>query len=216
MIASHESDDRGPNSFELVQRAQGGESEALNELFARYYSRVRQVVRMRLGRDLRNHTESADILQETFEAAVNAFDRFEMRDESSLIHWLSKIAEHKIKGASDYFKARKRDGRGQVPIDPGASASGSRRGIDPSAGDSTPLEHAMGIEDVEILEAAMDDLSEDYREVILHHVYEKASWATVAQWMGLPGPDAARMKYARAMVELTGHVRRRGGRLADD
>lgn len=203
--------DPGPESIELVRRAQGGDSPALEELIARYYPRVRQIVRMRLGHDLRAHTDSADILQDTFAAAVQAFDRFEMRSESSLIHWLSKIAEHKIKGAADHRNALKRDPRGTLPIDADESVDGVARAPEPAAGDSSPLEHAIGVEDVGILEAAMDALRPPSREVILHHVYEKASWATVAEWMELSGPDAARMRYARAILELTLEVRQRGG-----
>ena len=59
-------------SLDLVRSAQEGDSDALNLLFERYYERVRRVVRMRLGRKLRQEMDSGDILQETFMAAAKA------------------------------------------------------------------------------------------------------------------------------------------------
>jgi len=58
-------------------------------------------VRARLGARLRQHLESGDILNQTFAKAFQKFDHFEMRDEASLIHWLSKIAEGQIRDAAD-------------------------------------------------------------------------------------------------------------------
>ena len=42
----------------LLARAQGGDGEALNELVARYYDRLRRIVRIRLGSEARRMVES--------------------------------------------------------------------------------------------------------------------------------------------------------------
>ena len=84
-------------TFLLVRRAKGGEEEALGSLFARYYPRVSKIVRLRLGKTLLGVLDATDILQETFVAAIKAFKRFELRDEASVINWLSRIAERKIR-----------------------------------------------------------------------------------------------------------------------
>ena len=83
-------------SLDLVRRAQGGDDQALNKLVERYYDRVRRIVRLRLGNNLRECVDSADILQNTFIAAVQSFQAFEMREEASLINWLSRLAQHQI------------------------------------------------------------------------------------------------------------------------
>ena len=79
-------------TLELVRASQGGDDDALNRLFERYYPRVRKVIRLRMGPKLREKLESVDILQEVFRTAFEGFERFEMRDEASFINWLSKIA----------------------------------------------------------------------------------------------------------------------------
>ena len=57
-------------TFYLVRRAKSGEQAALGELFARYYPRVRKIVRLRLGEHLLGVVDATDILQETFVAAI--------------------------------------------------------------------------------------------------------------------------------------------------
>lgn len=199
-------------SIDLVRRAQGGDDGALDALIERYYERVRRIVRLRLGRGLRRYLDSEDILQGTFIGAVRAFDRFEMRDESSLLHWLGKIAEHQIKDAADYHYAQKRDGRRQQGLVGRGSGDSSDEYTLELAGNGTPpLDEIIDGEHLDAIEEAIPELREDYREVILLHDYEGASWATVAEIMGSPSPDAARMHYARAITELTRLVRKGKG-----
>jgi RNA polymerase sigma-70 factor (ECF subfamily) len=207
-------DDHEPDltrSVELVNRAQGGDEAALNQLFDRYYERVRRIVRLRLGRKLRSALESGDILQETFAQAVQAFDGFEMRDEASLINWLSKLAERQIIAAADYHGAKKRDRAREVRP---RSSSGDSPGSGMSfafAGDATaPIDRLSEDEQVEIVEGCIRELPEEYRELIILRDYAGASWESVAEQTGRPSAAAARMMHARALVELGKFVRQHG------
>ncbi len=197
-------------SMDLVRAAQDGDQGALNDLVDRYYERVRRIIRIKLGVNLRRYMDSGDILQGTFIAAVRGFERFEVRDESSLIHWLARIAERQIQDAHDHVTAQKRDRRREVPLaapDPEHSSDIERDlgGDDPSPS----VVVALG-EDRALLEACLADLREDYRDVILHREYEGGSWKQVAEWMDSPTADAARMLYARALTDLSERVRERG------
>lgn len=205
-------------SIDLVKRAQTGDDVALDALIGRYYDRVRRIVRLRLGRNLRRYLDSEDILQGTFIGAVRAFDRFEMRDESSLLHWLSKIAEHQIKDAADYHYAQKRDGRREQSLRvPKPSDTTDEFAFEPADEYRPPIDDLVAGERIEAIEEAIAELREDYREVILVRNYEGASWSSVAELMGSPSPDAARMHYARAITELSSLVReKRKNDPADD
>lgn len=203
-------DDPFSQSIDLVRRAQGGDDQALDDLIGRYYDRVRRIVRLRLGRSLRRFLDSEDILQGTFIGAVRAFDRFEMRDESSLLHWLSKIAEHQIKDAADYHHAKKRDGRREQSLRVVSPDGGDDDfQIEPAGQQLPPIDELIEGERISAIEEAIPDLREDYREIIVMRDYEGMSWATVAELMNSPSPDAARMHYARAITELTRLVRTR-------
>ena len=208
------SDQRGDNqdSLELVRRAQDGESVALNSLFGRYYGRVRRIVRARLGDGLRGRLDSEDIVQQTFVTAVLSFDRFEMRDEASLIHWLGKLAENEIRGAADHHGAMKRDQRREVAWRTvrDAMESGELE-LDPEGAEPQPSQEAVKREEVEAVEESLRALSSEYREVIFYRDYARASWAVVAESLGSPSPNAARMLYARALNEMRRLMKRRDG-----
>ncbi len=205
--------DREPEltqSFELVDRAQDGDLDAYNRLFERYYSRVLQIVRMRTGPRVRSYLELEDLVQETFIAAVKTFERFEMRNESSLINWLAKLAEHKIKEAVDYHHAQKRDKRRERAFVHVRNAMASGTLIfDPPDNVDLPIDQVETEELKRIMEACISELSEDYREVILLRLYAKGSWAWVAEQMNRPTEGAARELFRRAKVSLVSAVSRR-------
>jgi RNA polymerase sigma-70 factor (ECF subfamily) len=194
----------------LVRRAQAGNREALERLFERYYERVRRIVRLRLGHKLRQRVDSGDILQETFAAAVTAFDRFEMKNEAGFINWLSKIAERQILTALDHHTAQKRDASREVPLESGED--GHAGGQEQPDGRPQPSELAQRAEETLLVEQCMEELPEPYRELIIWRDYAGAAWDVVAEETGRPSQDAARMMHAKAMLELGRLMRRRAGR----
>ena len=196
-------------TLDLVRHAKEGDAEALNRLFTRYYERVRRIVRLRLGSKLRSRVDSSDILQETFSAAVVAFDRFEVRDEGSFINWLSRIAEHQVLAAADRHGAQKRDPAREIPL--AASDGSGPIGIDPTATGLTPGDEAAKAELILLIERRLSELPEAYREVILLRNYAGMSWDDVARETGRPSPDAARMMHAKAVVELSRSVQGTAG-----
>jgi RNA polymerase sigma-70 factor, ECF subfamily len=198
-------------SIDLVRQAQKGDAEALNRLFERYYERVRRIVRLRLGRELRSSLESGDILQETFSAAVLAFERFEMRDEASLINWLSKLAERQILAAADHHGAKKRDRKREVQISGNVSQNGEDSApFEVAAETRPPLEKLSDGEQTDLVECCVRELDEEYRELIILRDYAGASWEAVAEQTGRPSAAAARMMHARALIELGRLIRKRG------
>ena len=191
-------------TFDLVRRAQRGEGRALERLFARYYDRVRAIVRHRLGPNLRELWDSCDVVQETFIHAIRAFDRFEMRDEASVIGWLARIAEHTIKGIADHKFADKRNPPGRVPI---GERSSEYEGPQVRDGRPGPYESIEQQEQVERVQRCLVALPDEYREIIMQRNYKQRSWREVAKRTGRPTEDAARMMYARALLELRRRMR---------
>lgn len=204
-------------SLDLVRSAQEGDSDALNLLFERYYERVRRVVRMRLGRKLRQEMDSGDILQETFMAAAKAFDKYEVREEAALINWLAKLAENQIIRAADYHGAQKRNQDRRMHIQ---SLSGSGNLSETQSyqlpGDTPkPDDEVAGVEEEELLEACVSELDEEYRELIILREYAGASWEEIARETGRPSSDAARMMHGKAMLELSKLLKERGVQKGD-
>ena len=103
--------------------------------------RVLEVVRIRLGRPLRESLESRDILQETMIDAFQGFDRYELREDAHFVNWLARIAEHRILRSAEYHGAQKRDARRAVPLEGKRGPDSEVVGIDPASarpGAATP------------------------------------------------------------------------------
>jgi len=199
-------------SVELVREAQGGDDTALNELLGRYQNRVRYVIRMRMGPHLRQTVESVDILQEVLIAAIMGFERFEMRNEASFLNWLAAIAENKIRDAVDFAHAGKRDVRRQRPLEPVRNVDQSGDHVFEMAGTGlAPADLVDNAELLELLAECVHELPELQRKafVLRHFVFEAPEWGAIAEELGSPSPDAARMTWGRATVTLSKLIERR-------
>lgn len=204
-------DDAMTRTLQLVQQAQGGNHDALNRLFGRYYERVRRSVRARIGPKLRSHLETGDILQQTFAKAFEKFDQFEMRDEGSLVHWLAQIAEGQIRDVVDHLGARKRTPPGPlVQLDAPVGDASGRIGENVPNGQE-PLTSALVRNfDVQVLEECLDQLAPQHRAVIVYRDFEGLEWQDVATHAGRPSASAAREMHRAATLELAKLLRRRG------
>ena len=198
-------------SIELVRRAQAGEPEALDRLFERYYPRVRAIVRTRLGQELRAALESQDLIQETFLAAVEGFDRFELHGEASLVNWLARLAETQIRDAARRGAAAKRDRRRERALEAlRASWSSGRLAFAPAISVELPPALVADEEEQALVEAGVAELEAEGREVMLLRHWVGASWREIAAELGLATERAARVAHARALIDLGLRLRRQG------
>ena len=72
-----------------------------------------------------------------------------------------------------------------------------------AADDTTPLEAAIGQQTLERYEAALGRLKPEERDAIVTRVEFGLSFAEVAEVLGKPSADAARMAVVRALMRLT-------------
>jgi RNA polymerase sigma-70 factor (ECF subfamily) len=191
-------------TLDLVQKAQGGDRVAMDALFDRYYERVRRAVRARIGSRLRTHLETCDILQAAFAKAFENFDRFEMRGEGSLLHWLAEYAHGQIRDAADKLNAKKR----RAPVAP-QTPSGFA-GDPPAAGATSPSECAVAREHQVAVDECVAELDEPYRRVIVLRDYDGLAWADVARALGKATESAARGLHTRARLQLVHRLELRG------
>jgi RNA polymerase sigma-70 factor, ECF subfamily len=178
---------------DLLQRAKGGSSDALNYLYERCAGRLLAYIRLRLGRDLRGRLESGDILQATFLKSLQHLHELEGTETRSLMAWLARIAEHEIRDRADYHGRQRRDAAREVAIDEHAL---------PAALTRSALSRLILSEEARRLETALESLSPAHRDVILLRKFEELSFAEVGQRIG-KSEDAARMLLTRAMTALT-------------
>src|SRR5439155_962800 len=181
------------STFDLVERAKTGDREALNRLFARYLPALRRWASGRLPRWTRDLMDTDDLVQETVVRAVKRIENFESRHEGALQAYLRQAIVNRIR--DEVHRAK----RSPVPTvlddnqsDPGAS----------------PLEAAIGEEALQRYEAALACLRPEEREAIIARVEMDGSYQDVAQALGKPSADAARMAVSRALVRLAQEMSR--------
>ena len=180
-------------TFDLVERAKSGDSNALNDLFARYLPSLRRWASGRLPRWTRDMMDTDDLVQETVVRAVKRMDRFEARHEGALQAYLRQASVNRIR---DEVRRAKRTPVAEV-LDDNAADRGA-----------SPLEDAIGAEALERYEAALNRLRPEEREAIVARVEMDGSYQDVARALGKPSADAARMAVSRALLRLAQEMSR--------
>ncbi len=181
-----------PTTRELVRRAQDGDRRAAEALFEKSYPDVLQAVRFRLGPALRGRLDTLDLAQSAYYEAYRDLPKYTYCGKGSFRRWLMGIIEHKIRGRLQFFRAQRRDMRREVALE-GANVPGET---------PSPASRVVDMEDRGRLEAAMDGLSRDYREVIILRYYLRLPWKEVGERLGGRTPEAAQMHCRRALVKL--------------
>jgi RNA polymerase sigma-70 factor (ECF subfamily) len=186
----------------LVNKAKAGENHALNLLLDRYMQRILRIVRMRLGSQLRQKTESMDVVQEVMIRAIKGFENFEAKDEGAFLRWVSQLVQNQIRDLADYHSAEKRDFKIEVSSTKKNEADRSLLSQLPANSLYKPNIQLQLKEDVLELEAALDQLPEKQKEIIIMRQYEGITFKDIGLEMKC-SEDAARMQFARAMDKLT-------------
>lgn len=188
---------------ELVSLAKKGDGAAREQLCAVYGERLRRILRLRMGKELRSKLESMDLVQDALISALKGLGDFTYESEGDFLRWLSTIAENRLRDNVDRLHACRRDIRKESPlgIQPPRANSGPVGAPGP-VDTATPSAILSGREDLDKLEKAMDELKHEYREVIVLTKIDGLSYVEAGSRLG-KSPDAVRMLACRAMAALT-------------
>jgi len=191
-LADHDADAGGgapglDSTFVLVERAKAGDQRALDRLFTRYLPSLRRWASGRLPRWTRDLMDTDDLVQETVLRAVKRMGHFESRHEGALQAYLRQAILNRIR---DEVRRTKRS-----PVETALDENATDHGI-------SPLENAIGTEALERYEAALARLRPEDREAIVARVEMDGTYQDVAQALGKPSADAARMAVGRALLRL--------------
>src|SRR5207302_8175470 len=88
--------DKPSNTEELLQRARGGDQEALGELLSKYRERLRLMVRLRLDRRLQGRIDSSDVIQEAYLEAAERFGDYIRDPAMPFFLWLRFLTAQKL------------------------------------------------------------------------------------------------------------------------
>lgn len=188
---------------ELITLAREGDRCALDQLFGVYGERIRRIIRLRMGKELRSKLESMDLVNEALMCAVRDLKEFSYRDEGDFLRWLAQIAENRIRDNLDRLHAGKRDIRRESPLDDDTSKGTNRDNrVQQLAMSTTPSAILSKKEELDKLENAIDQLKPEHREIILLAKIEGFSYKEVADKLN-KSTDMVGYLLSQAMMALT-------------
>lgn len=175
------------SSLTLLERAQAGDRAALESLIARYLPRLQRWATGRLPRWARDLADTQDLVQETLFQTFKRIERFESRGEGALQAYLRQAVLNRIR--EELRRTKRRPPRSE--LDSGAEDNGR-----------SPLEEAIGQEAVDRYERALARLRPEERELVVARIELGYTNREIAELLGKPTPNAARMATERAIVRL--------------
>ena len=188
----------------LIVLAKDGDESALEQLCRVYSERVRWIVRLRMGGEIRSKLESMDLVQDVFISALRDLGNFTYKNEGDFLRWLSKIAENRLRDNLDKLHANKRDIHKEVRFDSHRpTTENSFVGTVEPIDLTTPSAIMSKREDLTKLAKALDALKPEYRKVIVLTKIDGLSYKEIADKLGKSG-DAVRMLVSRAIAALNG------------
>jgi RNA polymerase sigma-70 factor (ECF subfamily) len=165
------------NDLQLVRRAIRGDGKAFHALVDAHSQRLYRLAVSLVG----NATDAEDVLQETFAGAFRGLAGFQGR--SSVKTWLTRIL---VTQAAKWRRDRQRR---SMP---------SSDEIEMSQADSAAASIGAKID----LQAALQLLSQEHREVLVLREFEGMSYDEIAEAIGLPrGTVESRLHRARAELK---------------
>ena len=186
------------DTLELAQRAAHGDRAAVERLLEMHLPSLRAFARAHMSHKLRARESASDIVQSVCRELLTHQERFRHASEWAFAAWLFTTARRKISNRARDLERDKRDADREVPVDAdGFAALGGAytRCTSPSAS-------LIRREDIERLEAALDRLTAEQREVLTLAHLAGVPRTEIALQLGMT-PAAVRAALHRAMARLS-------------
>ena len=176
----------------LMSRAQAGDTDALNDLFSRHVPLLSRWARGRLPGWARDLADTHDLVQETVLQTFKHMQGFESRGKGALRAYLRQALLNRVRNEIRRVSRR-----------PAIEELDERA---PSR-ESSPLQTAIRREQHERYEAALGRLRDSERELIVARLELGLTYEEMAEALGKPSWNAARMAVARALIRLASELK---------
>jgi len=188
------------NLTEALSAARGGSQVALGDALDGLRGYLLAIAERELDPHLHAKGGASDLVQETLIDAVRDFGKFQGQTEDEFKAWLRRLL---VNNLVDFTRLYRQTGKRDVGREVGLESekpSEDMRGA-PTAAGPTPSSEAIRDEEVNAVRKALDQLSEDYRRVIILRYEEERTFEEIGQLMNL-SPNAARKLWVRAFKRL--------------
>ncbi len=191
------------STVELLQRHRRGDSGALGELLVRHRDWLWSYVRRRMGAELRRYEASEDVVQDVLRKLIEQGPAFAPQDDDQFRRLVATIVLNRLRDRHDWVHAAKRaraDARGLDPLEI------SRIGVAAASVDQ-PSRAAERAEEAGFVNLALQLIDPDEAHLIRLRDWEGLEFAQIGIQLDIE-PDAARMRFQRAVRRLGGMIKR--------
>lgn len=195
---------RVTDSAVLAERAAHGDRGAVDLLLERHLPELRAFIRLRAGAALRAQESASDLVQSTCREVLTHQQRFRFPSDSAFRRWLFTTALRKISNRVEHNAAAKRAGKPSPQIDEPNPTDALV--LSCYARFSSPSHRATVHDEIERVESAFDELSEEQREVVTLIHLAGLSRTEVADRLGKT-ENAIRILLHRALARLAERVK---------
>jgi len=202
----------------LLDDARKGEPGAVDKLLGEFREPLRQVIGLRLDPAVARRVDASDIVQDVLVEANQRLTDYLKKPDMPFHLWLRHLAQDRIIDTHRRHRlAQRRSVDREQPIARPTWADESSVSLIAQLIDTerTPTSEAIQLELQRRLNAAIDQLSEDDREIILMRHHEGLSNQEVAHALNLT-EAASSMRYLRALRRLRGVLVPDGGEPPND
>jgi RNA polymerase sigma-70 factor (ECF subfamily) len=177
-----------------LDRARGGDSAALGEILQAYRPYIRVIARAARQGCAPARLDDSDLIQDTLLLAHRAFGRFRGTTVAEFAGWLRQLTLRTVGHAvRAHLGTGKRDAGMERPL---ADFDGLAV-PDGSSPDSRAVRHERAAK----IAAAMEQLPDDMRQVVLGRLVDGLPYSTLATQLG-KSEGALRASYTRALRRL--------------
>jgi RNA polymerase sigma-70 factor (ECF subfamily) len=202
----------------LLNDARSGEPGAVDRLLTEFREPLRRVIDLRLDPAITRRIDASDIVQDVLLEANQRLTEYLKKPDMPFHLWLRHLAQDRIIDSHRRHRlAQRRSVDREQPIARPAWADESSISLVAQLIDTeaTPTTEAIRHELQRRLDGAIDELSDDDREIILMRHHEGLSNQEVAAALKLT-EAAASMRYLRALRRLRGVLVPSGAEPPDD
>lgn len=188
----------------LLERVRQGDSDAVNGLLDRHRAAIRRLIDQRMDKLVQRRVDASDIVQDVLVEANRRLGDYLQNPTMPFRLWLRHMARDRLIDAHRRHRvASTRSVDREVPLV--TADDGDRSGVDMAGQiadrELTPAAAATWHELERRFAAAVEELDEQDRQIVLLRHFEHLSTAEAADVLGLSKP-AAGMRYLRAMRRL--------------
>ena len=190
------------NPEHLLREAKAGDAATLGRLLELYRRYLSLLARVQIGQRLQGKVDASDLVQETFLDAHRNFAGFRGGTEAEFVAWLRQILAANLADLlRHYLGTQGRDVRLEREIRDALDQSSVLLDRALMSPQSSPSQQAERREQGVLLADALDQLPDDYRDVLVLRHLEGLAFPEVARRMGR-SVDSVEKLWMRGLARL--------------